>query len=52
MLNKIGGFFLSVGATLAPGFGALGAFADPAGGLNAQFYNTFGITLPSSLFNF
>jgi hypothetical protein len=34
---------LSVGATLAPGFGALGAFTNAAGGLSAQFYNTFGI---------
>ncbi|KAF8535594.1 GPR1/FUN34/yaaH family-domain-containing protein, partial [Trichophaea hybrida] len=36
-----GGFFLSVGATLAPGFGALGDFENTAGSLNAQFYNTF-----------
>ncbi|KAF8252871.1 hypothetical protein K440DRAFT_652533 [Wilcoxina mikolae CBS 423.85] len=39
--KNVGGFFLSVGATLAPGFGALGAFQNTAGGLNSQFYNTF-----------
>lgn len=37
-----GGFFLALGATLTPGFGAETPYISPGGVLGASFYSSFG----------
>ncbi|KAI5817091.1 GPR1/FUN34/yaaH family-domain-containing protein [Pyronema omphalodes] len=42
VFGSYGGFFLSLGATLTPGFGVLAPYTTESGALNHAFYNSFG----------
>ena len=43
-----GGFFASLGATLSPGFGTIGAYTNADGSVDMAFYSSYG-KLPSLL---